>query len=140
MFLYLFSVISSFILGCLKDIIFVVDESRSMSHDRHDILDFLASLVGDLNVSKQGTRVSMGTFSSTAHNQFDFDRYTTTQDLQAAIKAVHFRGGTGDAAAGLGYILQHASMTQYANRPGVPDAVLFITDDKISSILGRYYG
>ena len=128
---------------CLKDVIIVIDESSSMLQHQNDILDFLASLVGDLDVSLQGTHVSMATYSSTAHKQFDLNTHYNVQDLQNAIKQIRFRGGNDNLAYGLSYILQQvsqASLPSSADRQTIPDVVIFVTDHTAQSSLATIYG
>ena len=110
-----------------------------MVSQRQGVLNFLSALVVDLNVSQQGTHVAMGTFTLTSHTKFEFDSHLNSDDLRAAIVGVRFNGGIGDSTAGLAYILNHA-LKSSSNRPNVPDAVVFITDDKATKVLAQLYG
>ena len=105
-----------------------------------DILNFLASLVGDLDVSMQGTHVSMATYALTASNQFELNQYHNIQDLQAAIRRVQFRGGIDSISSGLSYILQKATSPSHGDRANVPDAVVLITDHSAGRFLAKIYG
>lgn len=125
--------------GCVKDVIIVLDESSSMQHEQHDVLHFLTQLVGDLGVSAQGTHVSLGTFSTGSHTQFDLDSYVNVDDMKDAIKKVHLRGGNADVRYGLSYIFQHALTATSGDRSTVPNVVVFITDSKASTFLVTAY-
>ena len=126
--------------GCRKDLIMVVDESNSMLHNRHDVLNFLAHLVDQLDVSSQDTHVSLGTFSSSYRQQFDLNHYHSSHDLKSAIRTVRFHGGTSSITEGLSYILRRATTPSAGDRAHVPDVVLFITDHTASSYMARVYG
>ena len=110
-----------------------MDESTSMSHNRHDVLKFLALVVGNLNVSRHGTHVSMATYSSTVRNKFDLDRFYNVTEVQTAIKSVHFHGGKSDTNAALTYLLHSATSTRAGDRAHVPDTVVFVTNTVTSS-------
>ena len=129
-------------LGCLKDVLLLVDESSGMLHYRHDILDFLAHLVDHFDVSQHGTHVSLATYSTTVHQQFALDSYYNDNDMEHAIKVIHFRGGSSDTNVGLDYILKHAATPQAGDRLNVPDTVVIVTSSVSSSSLtyvnGKY--
>jgi hypothetical protein len=53
-----------------------------------------------MNGQYQYNQAAMLTFSSTVYQNFDFDDYATTEDIQGAIsKAMYYGGGTNTAEA-----------------------------------------
>ena len=126
--------------GCLKDVIFIVDESITMLPYQSGILNFLASLVGDLGVSLLGTHVSMSTYSLSGYTQFPFNQYSDVRDLQTAIRSVKFRGGFDSLSTGLAYVINKITTPTNGDRANVPDAMVLVTDHTANNFLSRLYG
>ena len=127
----------------MKDVIIVIDESSSMRSHQDNILNFLASLVSDLDVSAQGTHVAMATYASRVQQHFSLSSHYNVQDLQNAIKQIIFRGGNDNLSTGLAYILQLVSPTllpSSADRQTAPDVVIVITDHSAQTYAAKFQG
>ena len=114
-----------------------------MRPHQDDILNFLASLVGALDVSAQGTHVSMATYASRVQQHFSLTSHYNVQDLQNAIKQITFRGGNDNLSAGLAYILQlisTASLPSSSDRLTAPDVVIVITDHSAQTYAAKFQG
>lgn len=119
--------------SCKVDLILVVDESTRMTMYESSVKFFLTRLIHEVNVGDTQTHVSLGLFTSLAHEQFDLDAHTTTDSLSSAINHIRFRGGLGDVDAGISYAVDVAMTSSAADRPNVDNVVIFITADNAHS-------
>ena len=90
--------------GCTSyiDLIFVVDVSGSIQSERIKMVrEFLVSIVADLDIGLNSTRVGAAYFSDEAYVAFTLDQYWTIQDVQEAIRYIPYVGGKTNIAAGL---------------------------------------
>ena len=84
------------------DLIFVVDASGSIQFERmKKIREFLVSIVADLDVGPNATRVGAVYFSNNSYTAFTLDQYWTRQDVQEAIRYIPYIGAKTNIAAGL---------------------------------------
>ena len=108
----------------VDDVIFVVDVSGSVQgHRVKAIRELLVSVVADLDVGPNATRVGAVYFSSASHIAFKLDQYTTRQGVQQAIRRIPYTGGYSNLAAGLRtarhHLLQVSRLTQQQAVPGI---------------------
>jgi len=66
-----------------------------------DALDFIASVVDDLEVSAVKTRVALVYFSDNAYQFFDLGQFNSKQDIMYWIKKTPYLGGRTNSAAAL---------------------------------------
>lgn len=64
----------SFLTDCIRDVIFMVDESVSMHSVMPVIKYCLAGVIDRLDIGYRKTRVALGTFSHEAHTRWELDR------------------------------------------------------------------
>ena len=84
------------------DLIFIVDVSGSIQSERvQRVREFLVSIVGDLDIGRDSTRVGVAYFSDDAFTAFTLDQYFNRQDVQEAIRYIPYLGGKTNIAAGL---------------------------------------
>jgi len=115
--------------GCAKDMIIMVDESISMRRIESTVMQFLKSLISSLNIGPSASLVSMATFADDVTDRWDLDTYTDKQALLNALGRVRFQGGSGDNTVAMSYLVNKATSPKNGDRVGVPDTVIFITDD-----------
>ena len=117
------------------DLLFLLDESGSVTHTNHELaLQFMESVVSFYDISTNGTRVAMVSFSSGANVEFNFDDYSTLQELQRAIRGIHYSGGYTFTALALDLATELFNDSSSSGaRPvsaGIPRVVVLITDGR----------
>ena len=68
---------------------------------RRVAIDFIVSVVEDLEVSANKTRVAVVYYSDTAHQLFNFGDFNSKQDIIYWIKKTPYLGGRTNSAAAL---------------------------------------
>ena len=117
------------------DLLFLLDESGSVTSTNHELaLQFIESVVSFYDISTNGTRVAMVSFSSGANVEFDFDDYSTLQELQRAIRGIRYSGGYTLTALALDLATELFNDSSSSGaRPvsaGIPRVVVLITDGR----------
>lgn len=83
--------------GCFTkeaDIVFLLDSSNSEGEDNFNKeKDFVATFVQALEISPQDIQISVVTFESNIHNQFNLSTYDRKDDLLDAINNITFIPG-----------------------------------------------
>ncbi len=113
------------------DIGFLVDSSGSIRdkgvQNWDQVKDFLVQIVRSVNVNADGVRIGVVKFSHIAELEFRLDRYTTEDEVVAAIRRMSLIGLDTNTQAGL-----RLMRTRVFNNPGdranAPDIVIVITD------------
>ena len=115
------------------DLLFLLDESGSVTLTNHELaLQFIESVVSFYDISTNGTRVAMISFSSDANVEFDFDDHLTLQQLRRAIRGTGYSGGYTYTALALDLATELFNDSSGSGaRPvsaGIPRVVVLITD------------
>ncbi len=117
------------------DLLFLLDESGSVGSTNHQLgLRFMESVVSFYDISLDGTRVAVISFSIGANVEFDFDDHSTLQQVQNAIREMRYSGGytyTGLALQSAAELFNDPSSS--GARPasaGIPRVVVLITDGR----------
>ncbi|KAI0210897.1 Collagen alpha-5(VI) chain [Lamellibrachia satsuma] len=125
------SVISSLCNNCSGkvDIVFVVDASGSIRNERFSkLLKFMSSIVDDLEVASDKTRVGAVSFSSTAAVQFQLKDYNSMQDVMTATRQIKFNGGRTNTASALQLMKDNMFTPDNGDREDAPNIAIIITD------------
>jgi len=95
--------------GCgAMDIVLGVDVSGSVRRERlPHVLSFMSSLVDDLEIGADKARVALVYFSDNAYQLFDFDRFSSKEDIEYWIKQTPYLGGRTNSAAALRLMVGH---------------------------------
>ena len=115
--------------------VFILDQSGSVGRSNHYLaIQLIVNVVQFFSIASDATRVGFVTYSTSAHIEFDLDRYTSADSLTNMIKQINFRGGWTATALGLNdaAILLDPSSNRGA-RPaseGIPKIAILITDGK----------
>ena len=117
------------------DLLFLLDESGSVTRTNHELaLQFIESVVSFYDISTNGTRVAMISFSSDANVVFDFDDYSTSQQLRRAIREMNYSGGYTFTALALDLATELFNDSSSSGaRPlsaGIPRVAVLITDGR----------
>ena len=74
------------------DIVFVLDESFSEGQNNFNKqLDFVKNVTKQFKVGPDDTLFSVVTFSTTYHNEFYLNRYSSQATLQAGLNRITYR-------------------------------------------------
>jgi len=116
-------------LDCSTDIIFVVDESGSITAQHfHTMKIFLIQLVRRLDIDSGNTRVGLVTFANKVGTVFNLTDHSTVASLQSAIWSLGYRGGSTNTAAALAYVRTTMLTSAAGDRINVPNTVVVVTD------------
>jgi len=84
------------------DLVFIVDDGGSIHLERFPmVLSFIASIVAQLDVGPNRTRVGLIYYSDNATLGFALNQYTNQQDVIEAVMLTPYVGGRTDNAAAL---------------------------------------
>ena len=95
---------SVWLIACTSyvDLILIIDVSGSIQFERIGVVrEFIVSIIADLDVGPNSTRVGAVYFSEEAYAAFSLDQYQSRQDVQEAIRYIPYIGGRTNVAAGL---------------------------------------
>ena len=117
------------------DLLFLLDESGSVGSSNHQLgLQFMESVVGFYDISPDGTRVAVISFSSGAREEFDFDHRFTLRGVQRSIRRISYNGGYTHTALALELATElFNDPSSSGARPasaGIPRVVVLITDGR----------
>ena len=117
------------------DLLFLLDESGSVGRTNHELaLEFMKSVVSFYDISDDGTRVAVVSFSSGAGVEFYFDEHSKLRQVQKAINKIGYSGGYTHTALALELAAELFNDPSYSGaRPasaGIPRVVVLITDGR----------
>ncbi|XP_078098464.1 collagen alpha-6(VI) chain-like [Mustelus asterias] len=82
------------------DIYFLIDGSGSMTlGDFTDMKSFILDIISVFRIGKDKVRVGVAQYGSTTQKEFDIAKYTTNDDIEAAINRIKMIGGRVSQAA-----------------------------------------
>ncbi|XP_030919345.1 collagen alpha-3(VI) chain isoform X4 [Geospiza fortis] len=76
-----------------KDVLFLIDGSANLLGIFPAVRDFVHKVISDLNVGPDATRVAVAQFSDTIQVEFDFDEYSSKQDMLGKVKRMKIKTG-----------------------------------------------
>ncbi|XP_045162007.2 collagen alpha-1(XII) chain-like [Mercenaria mercenaria] len=125
--------------GCNRDIVFVLDDSGSVgsTNFRH-ALDFVKEIVRQLDIGPTKAQVAMLTFSTRTEISWYLNRYSTKQDLLAAVGSASYHGGVTHTNAALKVVREQVLTYAHGDRQMAKNVVIVLTDgqsnDKLDTI------
>ena len=117
--------------GCdgRADVVFVLDASGSIRHERfQNVLDFINSIVTQLEIATDRTRVGVIKFSDNAQIQFNLNKYRSKQDVIAHINHISFTGGRTHTASAIQQVRTQMFQENQGDRSSVPNFMVIFTD------------
>ncbi|XP_060079522.1 collagen alpha-1(XII) chain-like [Ylistrum balloti] len=113
------------------DFIFLLDSSGSeTSVNFKKQVDFLSNFSSQFTIGPKNTQFASITFSTGVRGDFDLDENGNQQDLQNAIKHIHYVNGETATHLALNYAKSHTIAEQNGGRPGVQKYVVVMTDGR----------
>ncbi|XP_063789282.1 collagen alpha-3(VI) chain isoform X1 [Pseudophryne corroboree] len=116
-----------------KDILFLVDGSNNIAGRFPVVRDFVANIIGGLNVGPDETRVSVGLVGDNVKVEFKFDSFRTKAEIVSAVRKMRFRPSREFK---LGVALDYAHDTLFTPesgsriREGVPQYLVLLAAGK----------
>ena len=126
------------------DIVFVVDSSRSICasdsscNNWRSVLDFVNSVVNQLTIGTDNTRVGFVRYSSSSatSNEFYLNRYTSRGAVTRAVSNVQYNTGrsfVGDLANALQVARTQQFVSTRGDRIGAPNIIIVLTNGGVSA-------
>ena len=123
-------------INCPTDIVFVVDESGSISYSNFGLMkSFLSRLVGRLDIDSGTTRVGLVTYSTTTRHRFDLNTYSSVASVQSAISKLYHTRGLTDTAGALSYVRTLMLTSSRGDRRSADNVVVVLTDGRSTNKL-----
>ncbi len=129
--------------GCSVDLVFVVDNSASVSYDSPlnwgIMQNFMNQVVNRLTVGPNGARVGMVQFAHRAVTGFVLREFNNVRDVETAINSTQFlvsSGGTNTAQALELTLSEHFNRADdgtFGNRDRAPNLAVVMTDGQSTS-------
>ena len=132
---------SILILGCSRDIAFLIDTSTRSHFSSHFAssqsaaltakLQLVHDVASQIDIGPYDSLISLTTFDQSVHKQWDFDQYMNKNDLLKAISQVHSHlrySPHGDIEEALKYLISHVLDDDHGDRDHFADDVIIITD------------
>jgi hypothetical protein len=127
-------------LGCESstvDVVFVLDSSGSIrdnnpqdnSYDNWNLLlQFVANVIGSLNIGESSTRVGIVKYSFTVENVFYLNSYYDKTTLRNVVLAIPYMGSDTNTQEGIRQMHYTQFLAQNGDRAGVRNFAIIITD------------
>ncbi|CAG2236748.1 unnamed protein product [Mytilus edulis] len=119
--------------GCFKneklDLAFIINRSNSLSTDdfaRAKI--FVRNVVSSFDISPNKTRVAVVSYASHAKTEFYLNRYNNKVDLENAISAIPFVGGSTATSEAIDLATNIIFTPGHGSRNNTPHIMVVITD------------
>jgi collagen type VI alpha len=111
------------------DIAFVLDASGSIRNERFPkVIDTVISIVEELQVSLDDTRIAAVSYSDSYAPQFNLNTYSTKQDVQLALRRIPFIGNRTNTASGLQYMKDQIFTAANGDRPDAKNFAIILSD------------
>ncbi|KFO31758.1 von Willebrand factor A domain-containing protein 1, partial [Fukomys damarensis] len=119
------------------DLLFLLDSSASVSHYEFSrVREFVGQLVAPLPLGPEALRASLVHVGSLPHSEFPFDRHSSGQAVQDAIRASAQRMGDTNTGLALAFAKEQLFDEATGARAGVPKVLVWVTDGGSSDPIG----
>lgn len=120
--------------GCNRDIVFVMDDSGSVgSSNFKQALDFVRSIVQEIEVGPTKAQVSLLPYSTHPQAGWYLNRYNNKTDVMNAISKVPYIGGVTHTYEALETVRTQILTLANGDRPTVENVVIVLTDGQSNS-------
>jgi collagen type VI alpha len=92
------------------------------------VLSFVQSIILQLEISPNKTRIGLVYFSNTPYLGFSLNRYTNQQDVIQGVLGIPYVGMYTDLGAALNYLTDNMYNVSNGGRPSAEHMAIFITD------------
>jgi uncharacterized protein YegL len=112
----------------VADIGFILDSSGSLRKYYQSEKDFLKSLISVFDISVNGTRAAVVTFSYHAKHSIKLNDYTNLKNFNEAVDRIPLMGSTTRIDKGLRLAQKEMFELENGGRPGVAKILFLLTD------------
>ena len=115
--------------GCpaKADLIFLLDTSGSVGRiNFYKMQQFVLSVIDEMNVGRNDTRIGLATFSTNAHMSFNLEKHATKQEIRMAVLDTPYRYGDTNTADGLRMVRDMFRRSR-GNREDVRNLAVLVT-------------
>ncbi|XP_046559886.1 uncharacterized protein LOC124268909 [Haliotis rubra] len=120
--------------GTQLDLAFILDGSGSVStSDFRRMLDFIADIVSELDISEDGVKVSTVEYASNVGGDILFKSFTTKDSLLNSISTIRKSGGGTNTAAAILHTVDVLFSPAAGARPNAKRVAILLTDGRSSS-------
>jgi hypothetical protein len=125
------------IVGCPKDIYFLVDGTSQVVHNEQtNLIGALLAIAKRLDIGMTENLVALYMYDQTLHEKIGLQQSTDEASLISNLQYVTLDGqGRGhDTDGAIQDLVNHALVPKAGDRSGFPDAVVLITDSKTAQL------
>ena len=122
-------------INCTSDIVFVVNESRSIgSNNFARVKTFLSQIIRRLDIDSRNTRVGLVTYSTSARVRFYLSSHSSVAAVLSAISRLSYSGGSSNnIAAALSYVRRYMLTSSRGDRSNAPNVIVVLTNGQSSN-------
>ena len=110
------------------DVGFILDSSGSLKNEYHKEKDFLTSMAGAFDISPDGSRAGVVTFSHNAELSVKMSDHTDFKSFKAAVDAIPLMGFTTRIDRALRLTQKELFSEANGDRPDVRNVLILLTD------------
>lgn len=113
----------------IADIVFVLDSSGSIGRDNWvRVLDFVRSVIQDLDIGYDATRVGVVTYGNRAEVNFDLKTYTEKNELLDAVSRIRWKDEETNTSGAIWTMREKMFTVEGGDRSAAPNLGIVITD------------
>ncbi|XP_053783376.1 collagen alpha-1(XX) chain [Desmodus rotundus] len=113
------------------DMIFLVDGSWSIGHSHfQQVKDFLARVIEPFEIGPDKVQVGLTQYSGDPQTEWDLNTFGTKEEVLAAVRSLHYRGGNTFTGLALTHVLEQNLRPGAGPRPEAATVVVLVTDGK----------
>ncbi|XP_062962378.1 von Willebrand factor A domain-containing protein 1 isoform X2 [Cynocephalus volans] len=119
------------------DLLFLLDSSASVSHYEFSrVREFVGQLAASLPLGPRALRASLVHVGSRPYTEFPFNRHSSGEAVQDAIRTATQRMGDTNTGLALAYAKEQLFAEALGARPAVPKVLVWVTDGGSSDPVG----
>ncbi|XP_077313703.1 von Willebrand factor A domain-containing protein 1 isoform X1 [Lithobates pipiens] len=120
---------NSFIPDSEGDLLFLLDSSGSVTYDEFsNVKEFIGDLLHPFTYGPQDVQASVVQISTDPTLEFPLNQYTSSQDVQKAIRNIQQRMGDTNTGKALDYVKEQLYTEKFGSRVDVPKVMVWVTD------------